>query len=131
MTSLPYDKRSIYFDVFFYRFILSLNKYLIPCIINARIFSSLISPKEHLLSFWNMLKAQLARPVKNGRQIVNHVLYVLINLIFEHSPTNFKTSIFANLNIFMRNLWKIWANCTTSVSQYCMIYSNKFLHSYF
>lgn len=36
-----------------------------PCMSKARIFSSSINPKEHLLSFWNMLKAQLARPVKN------------------------------------------------------------------
>ena len=101
------------------------------CMSKARIFSSFINPKEHLLIFWNIEKAQLAKPVKRLRilKIMCH-MFLLIRF-FGHSPTNFKTSIFANLKIFIRNLWKTWASWTTSVSQYCIKYSNKFLHSYF
>ena len=60
----PRIKELCIFDVFFYRLLSILYKYLMPCMSKARIFSSFTNPKEHLLIFWNMLKAQLARPVK-------------------------------------------------------------------
>lgn len=86
------------------------------CMSKARIFSSFINPKEHLLIFWNIEKAQLAKPVKRWRilKIMCHMLLLICFWTLTYEFQNIDFCKFEDLHSkLVKNLSKLNHVCFT------------------